>query len=76
MTQPLIALTTLPQDPGSIPNTHMTAHNGLTPVPEDLAPLYKHICRQNTNAHKTKINHQLKNKIVHARVPKTTRLFH
>lgn len=29
-------LAALPKGSGSIPNSHMAAHNGVTPVPEDL----------------------------------------
>jgi hypothetical protein len=29
----------------------------VIPVPGDLIPSYRHICRQNINVHKTKLNH-------------------
>jgi hypothetical protein len=39
MTQQLrAALEALPKDPGSIPSTHMAAHNTVTPVPRDPVP--------------------------------------
>jgi len=54
MAQWLRALNALPEDPGSIPSTHMVA---LTVTP---TPSHRHMCRQNTNGHKIKI--RLKNK--------------
>ena len=37
----LRALTAVPEDWGSIPSTHMAAHNCLTLVPGDLIPMAK-----------------------------------
>ena len=51
MVQWLRALAPLPEDPGSIPSTHMAAHNGLTPVPKDLALSHRH-----THAGKTPLH--------------------
>jgi len=52
----LRALASLPEDPGSVPSTHMAAHNSLqTPVAEDLTPSHGHVDRQNTNAHEISI---------------------
>lgn len=56
MVQWLRAWAALPKDQGSIPSTHMA------PVLGYLAPSHRHICRQNTNAHKTKTNKLLKKK--------------
>ena len=60
MAQWLRVLVALPEDPGSIPSIHMAAHDCLTPVPGDLAFSFRHSGRQNTNAHKIKINKSLK----------------
>ena len=53
MAQQLRALTTIPEDLGSISSTH--PHGGsqlsITPVPGDLTPSYRHICKQNTKIH-------------------------
>jgi hypothetical protein len=38
MTKQLRALAAVPEDPGSVPNTHMTAHNSIIPVPRYLMP--------------------------------------
>jgi hypothetical protein len=48
----LRALAALPEELGSISNTHMAAHNYLSValVSGDLKTL--HICRENSNAHK------------------------
>jgi hypothetical protein len=51
MTQQLRVLAALTEDSGSIPSIHMAAHNCVTPIPGDLTPSHRHICRQNTNAH-------------------------
>jgi hypothetical protein len=56
MAQWLRALTALLEVLSSIPSTHRAAHNCLIPVPGDLTPSHRHIYRQNTNAHKIKIN--------------------
>ena len=40
------------EDLGSIPSTHMAAHNCL--VLGDPTPSHGHTCRQNTNVHKIK----------------------
>jgi hypothetical protein len=45
--QQLRARATFPEDPGSIPSTHLS----LSPVPGDLVPQG---CKQNTKAHKIK----------------------
>ena len=58
MAQQLRALTVLPEDPDSVPSTHMTAHNFL--YLQDLTPSHRNTCRQNTSAHKIKINKLLK----------------
>lgn len=36
MAQWLTSLTALPEDPGSVPSTHMALRPSITPVPEDL----------------------------------------
>jgi hypothetical protein len=51
MAQQLRALTALPEDPDSILNIHMAAHNSLTPVPGDPTLSNQHTYRQNTKAH-------------------------
>jgi hypothetical protein len=48
MAQQLRALTALPEDPGSIPSTHMKAHNYSKIC-------HRQTCRQNTDKHKIKI---------------------
>jgi hypothetical protein len=46
-------LAVLPEDQGSIPSTHNgSSELSVTPVPGDPTPSHRHICRQNTNAHK------------------------
>lgn len=55
------ALTILPDDPGSMPSTHVAGSQlSVTPHPGDLTLSHKHTCTQNTNAHK--INKPLKKK--------------
>jgi hypothetical protein len=45
------------------PSNHMVAHNCLSFVtPGDLAPSHRHMCRQNTNAHRIKIGKLFKEK--------------
>jgi len=48
--QSLRALTDLPEDPDSIPSTHMAVQSCLT-------PLHRYPRRQNTRAHEIKINY-------------------
>ena len=50
------ALAALPEDPGSIPGTHMAAHNCKlecgSPVPQDPTLSHTYIKVKHTNAHK------------------------
>jgi hypothetical protein len=56
MAQQLRALAALPEDPGSIPNIHMATHTCLWLKFQAIGPLHRHIRRQNTDAHKIKVN--------------------
>lgn len=46
------ALTTLTENPGSVANINMAAHNCVTPVSVEPTVLPRHTCRQNPNGHK------------------------
>jgi hypothetical protein len=62
MAQYLRAVATLPEDPGSIPSTHMEAHSCLlTLVPGDPTPSYRYEGSQNSNARKI-FKRKIKNK--------------
>ena len=55
MAQQLRALAALPEDLSSISqHPHGSSQLSITPVPGDPAPLYRHTCRQNANAHEIK----------------------
>ena len=60
-----MALAAVPEDPSSIPSTHMTAHKCVTSVPEDLTPssdLHGHqVHRLYINIHSGKIFIYIKN---------------
>jgi hypothetical protein len=47
----------------STPSTHIAAHTVYNPSFGDSTPSYRHICRQNTNAHKIKINTFFKSQV-------------
>jgi hypothetical protein len=52
MAQWLRVLAALPEDLGSIPNTHLAAHKlSVTLVPEAPTPSHRHTCRQNVGAY-------------------------
>ncbi|EGW01633.1 hypothetical protein I79_012302 [Cricetulus griseus] len=63
MAQQLRAPTALPEDSGSIPSTHTTAHN-CNSSSRDVTPSHRHTCRQNTNARNIKINYKKEKNIV------------
>jgi hypothetical protein len=51
------------EEPGfNSQNPHGSSQPSVTPVPRDPKPSHKHTCRQNTNAHKIKMNTLLKEK--------------
>jgi hypothetical protein len=60
MAQQLTTLVAFPEDPGSIPSTHMVAYN-YNSSSRDLTPSQRQTCRQNSNAHKIKISKSFKN---------------
>jgi hypothetical protein len=65
----LRALAALPEDPGfNSEHPHGSSQLSVTPVPGDRTPSHRHICRQNTNAQKIKINTNFK------RIGKETRI--
>lgn len=56
MAQYLRALAALPEDPGSVPSTHMAAHAVGNPSSETSNTLTQTYTQTGTNAHKIKLN--------------------